>query len=691
MNNYKKFFFIIAIALIISGAFLYQQKRGFHENIAGNLPTQTSQAIENGQRGNINPTVTAPAVQEQKTTTANNASQGKQPRKVYNLKVDTENQEKVIQEADKQKLAYKKIDELNIVQIEGTEKQIKKFEPTANYIEEEKEVRILNISPNDTYYSSQANLTQIYASSAWEKTKGATASPNIIAVVDTGVNGTHADLSGKVLSGNDYVNDGPTAANSDSDDNGHGTEVAGIIAANTNNSVGIAGVDWNGLILPIKVINSQGVGTSTDLAQGIRCAVENGAKVINMSVGGEASRVVEDAVNYAWQSGIVMVAASGNDGAEGVKYPAAYDNVIAVGSVDSNNARSSFSNYGSQIDIVAPGENIYTTLDSGSYGQISGTSASTPEVSAAIGLFLSLNSSFSIDNIKTKLEANAQKVSAMAGQNFSNYYGNGVLNVNQFLISSLSDNAYAYRVTAQGPYSGPASYADPISPGNSAQLFVTLQNTGSQTWYQSGTNPVHLGASSPHDRGSVFTNNQNIRMTMDETSVASGSSGTFRLDITAPSTPGIYYEYYDLVIEGDRWIGSGMVWRITVGNPLSARYVVGGQEPYTSDSKVHLSPGQSTTLTVRFINTSGANWYNSGNNPINLGSSGPHDRINSFTNNLNTRGNMREWGVANGQTGTFDLTITAPSQTGTYNERYDLVVDKVGWIDTGLNWEIVVE
>ena len=250
---------------------------------------------------------------------------------------------------------------------------------------------------------------------------------------------------------------------------------------------------------------------------------------------------------------------------------------------------------------------------------------------------------------------------------------------------------YSYRVTTQGPYSGPASYIDPISPGQTAQLFVTLQNTGSQTWYQSGSNAAHIGMSNARDRASVFTNNTNQRMVMDETSVAPGSNGTFRLNITAPSTPGVYYEYYDLVIEGIRWVGSGMVWRITVGNPLSARYVAGGQEPYTADSKVHLSPGQSTTLTVRFINTSGANWYNSGTSPINLGSSGPHDRINSFTNNVNIRGNMREWGVANGQTGIFDITITAPSQTGAYNERYDLVVDKVGWIDTGLNWTIVVE
>ena len=256
---------------------------------------------------------------------------------------------------------------------------------------------------------------------------------------------------------------------------------------------------------------------------------------------------------------------------------------------------------------------------------------------------------------------------------------------------SFETPLYAYHIVSQGPYSGPGSASDPASPGQAFEIFATLQNTGSQTWYKTGNNPANIGMSSPLDRRSVFSNNTTQRMVMDETSIAPGSSGTFRLNITAPYTPGVYCEQFDMAIEGIRWVGQGFSWRITVGDPLSARYVVGGQEPYTADSKVHLSPGQSTTLTVRFINTSGANWYNNGNSPINLGSSSPHDRTNPFTNNVNVRGNMREWGVANDQTGTFDITITAPSQTGTYQERYDLVVDKVGWIDTGLSWTVVVE
>lgn len=297
----------------------------------------------------------------------------------------------------------------------------------------------------------------------------------------------------------------------------------------------------------------------------------------------------------------------------------------------------------------------------------------------------SIDSGLSSSSIKSILASRATNLGN------SSLYGNGKVNLYQASIGALSSGAYAYQITSQGPYSGPGSANDPISPGQSTQLFVSLRNTGTQTWNQSGSNPAHVGMSSPIDRGSRFTSNSNVRMTMDESSVAPGANGTFRLNITAPNQPGVYIEHFDLVVEGVRWIGSDLSWRITVGNPLSASYVSGGQEPYTADSKVHLSPGQSTTLTARFVNTSGANWYKSSANPINLGSSSPHDRTNPFTNNINVRGNMREWGVANGGTGTFDITITAPSQTGTYQERYDLVVDQVGWIDTGLSWTVVVE
>ena len=224
---------------------------------------------------------------------------------------------------------------------------------------------------------------------------------------------------------------------------------------------------------------------------------------------------------------------------------------------------------------------------------------------------------------------------------------------------------YSYRVVSQGPGSGDGSARDPIAPGRSTQWTVALQNTGSEAWSKNGANPVDIGMSGPRDRGSVFTGGNNLRMYMDEDTVVSGGTGTFRLNIVAPNAPGEYREHFDLVIEGIKWVGGDFSYYLRVGNPLSAQYINGGQEPYTSDSKVHLAPGESTTLTVRFKNTSGANWYNSSANPIHIGNSNPHDRLSAFQNNQNIRGTMREDGVAHGQTGTFDISITAPSQKGT--------------------------
>ena len=666
------FFIVIWLSLILTG--IFSQIRLDEKTAAPELPALPTTSFPSTTL------VSSPAKEE-----------SNQDKKTYNLKVAGQSRERILAEAREQNLTVKEIEELDIIQVQATPEQVKKIAPRTEYVEEEGLVKIFTVTPNDPLYSQQTNLTTINAARSWNQTKGANGSPNIIAVLDTGVKGDHPDLEGKILSGYDYVNQQPLAANYNSDDNGHGTEVAGVIAANTDNNIGIAGINWNGQILPIKIINKQGVGTTTNVAMGIRCAADNGAKVINMSFGGSRSQVVADAIEYAWSKGLIIVAASGNDGTNELVYPAADDKVIAVGSVNNDNNWSSFSNYGSSLDIVAPGENIYTTDLDGDYSQGSGTSLSAPEVAAAIGLFLSKNSSFTPDQILSKLEETAQRVSGMDGQNFSDRYGYGLLEINGFLISADSTPLYAYHWVTAGPYSGPGSARDPISPSQTTQLFVTLLNSGSQTWSRDGVNPVHLGMSQPIDRRSPFANNSSLRMVMDESSVAPGENGTFRLNITAPYQPGEYWEHFDMVIESIKWVGGDLPWFIRVGNPLSARYVVGGQEPHTADSIIHLSPGESTTLTVRFVNTSSANWYNWGEAPIYLGTARPIDRVSSFTNNQNVRGTMIEGGIAHGETAAFIINITAPSQRGTYKEYYDLVVDRVGWIETGLYWDIVVE
>jgi subtilisin family serine protease len=172
------------------------------------------------------------------------------------------------------------------------------------------------------------------------------------------------------------------------DDFGHGTHVAGIAAASTNNGAGIAGVSWGARIMPVKVLNAWGSGTFENVAAGIVWAVDHGAQVINLSLGGAAySAALENAVLYAYNNNVLMTASSGNTGSNFVLYPARFPQVIAVGASNMTNQPASFSNYGPQVDLAAPGENIYS-LWIGGYQIRTGTSMSAPHVSGLAAVLL---------------------------------------------------------------------------------------------------------------------------------------------------------------------------------------------------------------------------------------------------------------------------------------------------------------
>lgn len=228
-------------------------------------------------------------------------------------------------------------------------------------------------------------------SSAWQYTMGTPST--IVAVIDSGVNVDHPDLVGRILDGYDFVNDDEEAF----DDHGHGTHIAGLIAANANNGTGSAGLCPLCSILPIKVLNASNVGTWSDVAAGIVYAVDHGAQIINLSLGGTSNApVVQAAVAYATEHDVLIVAAAGNSRSDTLFYPAALEDAIAVSATRQDDTRWSLSNYGAWVDVAAPGYTIYSTYHDlnnyyGGYIFMSGTSMAAPHVAGLAGLLLSQN------------------------------------------------------------------------------------------------------------------------------------------------------------------------------------------------------------------------------------------------------------------------------------------------------------
>ncbi len=295
---------------------------------------------------------------------------------------------------------------------------------------------VLNVGPG-----IQPQMTagaDIKATTAWDAARGD--AETIIAILDTGVDMTHADLSGKMVStGHDFANDDDDAT----DDHWHGTHVAGIAAADTNNTVGIAGVARDCRILPVKVADENGDGFYSWIIDGIIWAADQGADVINLSLGGDADDpFLEDACQYAHDKGAVVVAAAGNDGVGVVLYPAAYDSsVLAVAASDYNDAIAGFSSFGPQIDVAAPGVWILSTAPQWYVGGgylpylfASGTSAATPHVSGLAALIRSVKPDLAVDDIMRVIRYTADDINAAVYPGRDDHAGYGRINMDRALV-----------------------------------------------------------------------------------------------------------------------------------------------------------------------------------------------------------------------------------------------------------------
>jgi hypothetical protein len=304
-------------------------------------------------------------------------------------------------------------------------------------------IRAMDATPDDPYYSSEWHLPKISAPNAWDSTTGS--SQVVIAILDTGVDGTHPDLSSKMLPGWNFLSN-----NSDtSDGNGHGTAVAGTAAAATNNGVGVASVSWNCLILPVRIANSSGLATDSLIANGLVWAADRGARVANVSYGVTGSSTVTEAAKYFQSKGGVVCVSAGNQG----EFKTSGDNpyILTVSATDSGDNLTSWSNRGNNIDLAAPGVNVFTTNRGGGYGSWAGTSFSAPIVAGVAALTLSANPNLTPSQLQDILKKSADDLGT---KGWDPYYGWGRVNAAKAVKMALNVDATPPTVNITSPADG---------------------------------------------------------------------------------------------------------------------------------------------------------------------------------------------------------------------------------------------
>ncbi len=279
--------------------------------------------------------------------------------------------------------------------------------PEVEFVEPDHRVQV-QFTPNDPCFDDQWNLHKVRAPEAWDQGSG---TGTVVAVIDTGIDASHPDLASQIVTPTTVLTDTDPA-----DRNGHGTHVAGIVAAAANNGIGVAGMAFGAKVMPIKALSDDGTGYYSDIADAMVLAVDAGAKVLNLSLGGRSpSQLLTEAVNYARAHGSLVFAAAGNMGTRGLFYPAAIPGVVAVGSTSSSDTKSYFSSYGPGLSITAPGEGVLSTLPwpgddpncPNGYGTKSGTSMATPLAAGLAALIWSLQPQLTADEVRVVLEGTA--------------------------------------------------------------------------------------------------------------------------------------------------------------------------------------------------------------------------------------------------------------------------------------------
>ncbi|MGH2379214.1 MAG: S8 family serine peptidase, partial [Candidatus Limnocylindria bacterium] len=560
--------------------------------------------------------------------------------------------------------------------------------PAVEFAELDRRVGLM-FEPNDEFYfehpsyeDGQWAIRKALVDKAWDSARG---SPTLtVAVLDTGVDPTHPDLEEALVAGNTFVSrpDEDCTPGTTTDDNSHGTHVAGIIGASADNEVGVAGVAFGVRVMAVKVLDCTGQGSLSDVASGLTWAVDNGARVVNLSLGSMSdSPTLRRAIDYATDRDVLVVSASGNCGTTGdkcltlnqVEYPAGYEDVLAVGATDVDDKVAFFSTRNETVDVAAPGRRIVSTTPTYAtflsqretdpvpleYAAFSGTSQAAPLVAGLAALLWSAEPELSRAEVIERIRGTADD---LGPEGRDDSYGDGRVNALRAVIAS--DDVYAVLYEA-------VSLPDAALPARPFTASLVATNRSSFAWRSEDPSAVALrwswldpdGAEVPGLAGTIGLPED----------VGIDESVALSVPVTTPAQPATYTLVIDLVRDGIVAFSTrgadALAHEVRVGSGIGASY----EAPAETAA---FDAGSETTLVVSVRNTGTVTWAATGGNPVRL------------SYHWLQAGAVHTWeglrgalpaDVPPGAQVSLDLPVLPPLQPGPYTLRLDLVQEGVAW------------
>ena len=555
------------------------------------------------------------------------------------------------------------------------------------------DVRV-RFDPNDPYYATDPitglgewGIRKAYVNTAWDQRRG---SANItVAILDTGVDPGHPDLVSALVPGATFVSQPSTGCdpNSTQDDNSHGTHVAGIVGATGNNGIGIAGVAFGVKIMPVKVLDCQGVGSLSDVAQGMIWAVDHGARIVNLSLGSPYdSTALQSAVQYATSKNVLVVTAAGNCGqassscasVDQVEYPAAYPQVLAVGASDTDDSVAFFSTENSTVDVVAPGRRIISTVPRyatwlsangypQSYAVLSGTSQASPFVAGVAALILSGEPQLTPAQLVQRIESTADQLQGAAGtRNDADGYGR----VNAFRAVAAGATTERYGATYDT-----SRLPRSVGLGAAYTATVTVTNASTFTWQAVDPGSTRLTWSWTGLLGQPLGAAVSVPLPAN---VLPGASATLSFPVVAPTTAGSYLFRLDLSRSGTLFSTKGVTPGsvvVAAGSGIGATYAPTAQTS-TSAGSASFDVGAPSTVSVVLTNAGTTTWTAGGSTPVHLSYHWLQNGAVVVWDGLRA---TLPGDVPSGASVTVSLPVQPPPKAGTYTLRIDLVQEGVAW------------